>query len=367
MTSTATHRASGALRRRTPFAAESLDGLSAVVTGGSRGLGLLLAGELAAQGCAVTVAARDPAELERAAEQLRARGTGAVRTQVCDVRRREDVERLLDTAAQECGGVDVVVANAGIIQVAPVEALGVEEFDDTMRTIFGGALHTALAALPYLRRSEAGGRLALIGSIGGLLAVPHLLPYSCGKFAVAALAEGLHAEEAARGVSVTAVHPGLMRTGSHLHAEFGGDKGREFAWFSALAGTPLVSMDAQRAASRIVGAVRRRRPRVVLTPAAKAAGLLHGLAPVTTTRLSGLAARALPDAEAPSPSSASGSASSGTAAGGVAEGRDAARRPSAHPGGLAGRVRGWGSALNDKAAARLNQHGENPASGDTGA
>lgn len=355
MTSTATHRGSKAVRRRTPFAAESLDGLSAVVTGGSRGLGLLIAGELAAQGCTVTIAARDPAELDRAAEELRGRGPGAVRTRVCDVRERGDVERLLDSAAEECGGVDVVVANAGIIQVAPVEALGAEEFDDTMRTIFGGALHTSLAALPHLRRSEAGGRLALIGSIGGLLAVPHLLPYSCGKFAVAALAEGLHAEEAARGVSVTAVHPGLMRTGSHLHAEFGGDEGREFAWFSALAGTPLVSMDARRAASRIVGAVRRRRPRVVLTPAGKAAGLLHGIAPATTTRLSGLAARALPDAPAPA-----------RASGGVVEGHDAARRPTAHPSGLTGRVRAWGSALNDRASARLNQHGPRPADGHQG-
>jgi NAD(P)-dependent dehydrogenase (short-subunit alcohol dehydrogenase family) len=105
--------------------------------------------------------------------------------------------------------------------------------------------------LPRCRICAAGGRLALIGSVGGLPAVRHLLPCSCAKSAVAALAEGLHAEEAEKGVTVTAVHPGLMRTGSHRHAEFGGDSGREFAWFSALAGTPLVSMDAERAAARV--------------------------------------------------------------------------------------------------------------------
>lgn len=318
--------------------AESLAGLTAVVTGGSRGLGLLIGGELASRGCTVTVAARDADELDRAAAQLAERGAQRVRTAVCDVRVRDEVEALLATTAQTFGGVDIVVANAGIIPVAPVEALGADDFDDAMRTIFGGALHTSLAALPHLRRSPAGGRLALVGSVGGLLAVPHLLPYSCAKYAVAALAEGLHAEEAGRGVSVTAVHPGLMRTGSHGQARFGGDKGREFAWFSALAGTPLVSMDAERAAARIVAAIVRRRPRIVLTPAAKAAGLLHGIAPVTVTRLSGLAARVLPDSD-------------GTE-GGLTPGRDIAERPQ----GMAGRVRAWGSALNDRAASRFNQH-----------
>ncbi|WP_405590417.1 SDR family NAD(P)-dependent oxidoreductase [Streptomyces sp. NBC_01190] len=324
--------------RKQSRTAGSLAGLTAVVTGGSRGLGLLIGGELAARGCAVTIAARDADELSRAADLLEERGQGSVRTAVCDVRERDEVEALFTSTAQACGGVDIVVANAGVIEVAPVDAIGADEFDEAMGTMFGGALHTSLAALPHLRRSPAGGRLALIGSIGGLLAVPHLLPYSCAKYAVAALAEGLHTEEAQRGVSVTAVHPGLMRTGSHGQAEFGGDARREFAWFSALAGTPLVSMDAERAASRIVAAVARRRPRIVLTPAGKAADLLHGIAPVTVTRLSGIAARALPDADG--------------AEGGLRKGRDITERPR----GVGERLRAWGSALNDRAAVRLNQH-----------
>lgn len=247
------------------------------------------------------------------------------------------MEALSTTVAAECDSVDIVVANAGIIQVATVAAIGAEEFDSAMRTIFEGALHTSLATLPHLRRSAAGGRLALIGSVGGLLAVPHLLPYSCAKSAVAALAEGLHAEEAAGGVTVTAVHPGLMRTGSPRHAEFGGDRGREFAWFSALAGTPLISMDAERVAARIVEGVRRRRTRIVLTPAAKVADVLHGIATATVTRLSGLAARALPE---PPPGQ-----------GGLEEGSKVI--PPA--GGLTERLRKWGSAWNDRASARFNQ------------
>ena len=236
---------------RTRFPARTAPG--ALVTGGSRGLGLFLARQLAERGCTVTLAARDAAELERAAGQLREETGATVHVAVCDVRDRAAVREMM-RVIHERDGLDIVIANAGVIQVAPVEAIGLEEFTDAMETMFYGALHTSLEALPYLRRTR--GRLALIGSVGGLLGVPHLLPYSCAKAAVGALAEGLHAEAAAAGVSVTAVHPGLMRTGSYRQAEFGGDTRAEFGWFSAAAGAPLLSMDADRAARRIVDAVK---------------------------------------------------------------------------------------------------------------
>lgn len=322
-----------------PFrASASLDGLSAVVTGGSRGLGLLIADELLHRGCGVTLVARDSAELERADALLRRRHPeSSPRTAVTDVRDKEAVAALFRRTAAARGSIDVVVANAGIIQVAPAETVGGAGFDDAMNSVFHGALNTSLEALPYLRASRAGGRLALIGSVGGLLAVPHLLPYSCAKAAVGALAEGLYAEAARDGVSVTAVHPGLMRTGSHLHALFAGDRRREFAWFSALAGTPLVSMDAHRAARRVVTAVQRRRVRLVLTPAARAADKAHGLAPALTTRLSHLMATLLPaPADQPTP----------------LPGIDVEL---ASPRTLGERLRSVGSALNDRAALAYNE------------
>lgn len=320
-------------------AESALAGRSAVVTGGSRGLGLLLAERLVDLGCDVTVAARDREELAEAGGRLSGRHpTARVRTQVCDVTDREAVRDLVRSAAEAHGGLDVVIANAGIIQVAPVEAIGADEFRAAVDTMFMGSVHTALESLPYLRRSAGGGRLALIGSVGGLVPPPHLVPYACAKSAVAALAEGLRAEE--EQVSVTAVHPGLMRTGSHLAAEFGGDRGAEFAWFSALAGTPVLSMDAERAARRIVRAVARRRTRLVLTPAARAADLAHGVAPALTVRATALAARVLPsggpDTPHPEP----------------AQGRDV--EPAvAHP--VLRRLRAWGSALNDRAADAFNE------------
>jgi NAD(P)-dependent dehydrogenase (short-subunit alcohol dehydrogenase family) len=329
------------------FQPEPLTDLSAVVTGGSRGLGLLMAEQLVERGCAVTVAARDEEELSRAEQYLRLRPGARVRGVVCDVRDEGAVRELMRATAEAHGGVDIVIANAGTIQVAPLDAIGAAEFRAAMETIFLGALYTSLEALPYLRRSPAGGRLALIGSIGGLLAAPHLLPYSCAKSAVGVLAEGLHAEVGRSGVSVTAVHPGLMRTGSHLAAEFGGDQAAEFAWFSALAGTPLVSMDARRAAARIVTAVQRRRTRLVLTPAARAAGFTHGIAPTLTTRLTTLSTRALPAA----PRSGAGRPGAGRPAG-LRRG-SSIRPPAGHPVGR--RLRDWGSALNDRAAQAYNQ------------
>lgn len=334
---------------------DSLAGLSAVVTGGSRGLGLLLAERLLDRDCRVTIAARDDEELDRARALLtRSHPDDRVARVRCDVTDREAVAALMRAAGDAFGGVDVVVANAGIIQVAPLDAIGVPEFRSAMETVFMGAVNTSLEAGPWLRRSPAGGRLALIGSVGALVAAPHLLPYSCAKSAVAALAEGLHAELGAAGVSVTAVHPGLMRTGSHLAAEFGGEMGAEFAWFSALAGSPLLSMDARRAADRIVSAVERRRVRLVLTPAAKAADLTHGLAPALTTRVTAVAARALPDAgEQPARGQPAG----------LRAGRDVAPAPEreAHP--VLRRLRDAGSTLNDRAARALNQrpHRHHPA------
>ncbi|MGD6741381.1 SDR family NAD(P)-dependent oxidoreductase [Streptomyces sp. BH106] len=315
-----------------------LKGPGALVTGGSRGLGLFIARHLAERGCTVTIAARDEAELERAASQLREETGATVHVSVCDVRDRAAVRELM-RVTHERDGLDIVIANAGVIQVAPVEAVGPEEFTDAMETMFYGALHTSLEALPHLR--ETRGRLGLIGSVGGLLGVPHLLPYSCAKAAVGALAEGLHAEAAASGVSVTAVHPGLMRTGSHRQAEFGGDTSAEFGWFSAAAGAPLLSMDADRAARRIVDAVIQRRARLVLTAPAKAAQLAHGVAPALTTRLTGLTARLLPSADGRGP---------------LRQGHEAGLPRHR----IARKIRAWGSTLNDRATRAANQQDPGP-------
>ena len=258
---------------------DNLRGEVAVVTGASRGLGLLLARELAGQGCPLVICARDAAELERAADELRAAGA-EVTTVACDVTDEATPQLLIDTAVQRYGRLDILVSNAGVIQVGPVQAAQIGHYEMAMNTMALAPARLALTALPLMRR-QGHGRIVTIGSIGGKISVPHLLPYSTAKFAAVGFSEGLRAELGRGPVTVTTVVPGLMRTGSHLQARFTGQPSKEFTWFSLGASLPLVSMDAERAARQIIAAVRQRRAEIILTPAgqlvSRAAGIVPGL------------------------------------------------------------------------------------------
>jgi short-subunit dehydrogenase len=260
-------------------AQDDLHGEVAVVTGASRGLGLLLARELAGQGCPLVICARDAAELERAADELRAAGA-EVTTVACDVTDEATPQLLIDTAVQRYGRLDILVSNAGVIQVGPVQAAQIGHYEMAMNTMALAPARLALTALPVMRR-QGHGRIVTIGSIGGKISVPHLLPYSTAKFAAVGFSEGLRAELGRGPVTVTTVVPGLMRTGSHLQARFTGQPEKEFTWFSLGASLPLVSMDAERAARQIIAAVRQRRAEIILTPAgqlvSRAAGIVPGL------------------------------------------------------------------------------------------
>jgi short-subunit dehydrogenase len=274
-------------------AQDDLHGEVAVVTGASRGLGLLLARELAGQGCPLVICARDAAELERAADELRAAGA-EVTTLACDVTDEATPQLLIDTAVQRYGRLDILVSNAGVIQVGPVQAAQIGHYETAMNTMALAPARLALAALPVMRR-QGHGRIVTIGSIGGKISVPHLLPYSTAKFAAVGFSEGLRAELGRGPVTVTTVVPGLMRTGSHLRARFTGQPSKEFTWFSLGASLPLVSMDAERAARQIIAAVRQRRAEIILTPAGQFAARLAGLAPGLTSEILHLVQRlALP-------------------------------------------------------------------------
>jgi NAD(P)-dependent dehydrogenase (short-subunit alcohol dehydrogenase family) len=270
---------------------QSLEGEVAVVTGGSRGLGLLLARELAREGCRVAICARDPRELTEAARLLAGEGLEAL-TVPCDVSSREQVEEMMRRVRQDLGEVDLLVNNAGIIQVGPVESMEEVDFRRSLDVMYWGVVYPTLAVLPRMR-SRRRGRIVNVTSIGGKIAVPHLLPYSAAKFAAVGFSEGLRAEMQGAGVVVTTVVPGLMRTGSHLAAQFKGNDAGEFAWFALGATMPGVSMDAERAARRIVTATRRGEPEVILSVPANLAVRLHGVFPGLTSDLVGAASRLL--------------------------------------------------------------------------
>jgi NAD(P)-dependent dehydrogenase (short-subunit alcohol dehydrogenase family) len=267
-------------------------GKSVVIFGGSRGLGLVLAREFASEGARVVLAARNPEELERAQADLDARGA-SVTTFPCDITDRRQVDATVDRIIGEHGTIDVLVNDAGIIQVGPVEHMTVADFENAMTTHFWGPLATILAALPHMRRAGAR-RIVNISSIGGKVAVPHLLPYCASKFALTGLSEGLGAELAREGFRVTTVCPGLMRTGSTYNAWFKGQYRREFAWFHMSGSMPGVSIDARRAARQILDACRHGDAELIITPSARLAVLLNAVCPGTVAAAMRLANRLLP-------------------------------------------------------------------------
>jgi NAD(P)-dependent dehydrogenase (short-subunit alcohol dehydrogenase family) len=281
-----------------------LAGQSVLVTGGSHGLGFLLAREFAAEGCRVAICARDPQELAEAQQALAGAGQ-SVTAVACDVGKPDEVRRLLDEVAGRHGRIDILVNNAGVIQVGPIDAMSVSDFEQALDTMFWGMVHPTLAVLPEMLE-QRGGRIVNVTSIGGKLSAPHLLPYSCAKFAAVAFSEGLRAELDARGVKVTTIVPGLMRTGSYLNAFFKGRRSNEFTFFALAASLPLVSMDGERAARQVVRATRRGEPERILSTPANLAARVHGAFPELTLEVMALVNRLLPSAQGGSREAARG-------------------------------------------------------------
>ncbi|HMF54869.1 MAG TPA: SDR family NAD(P)-dependent oxidoreductase [Pyrinomonadaceae bacterium] len=306
-----------------------LHGRVALITGGSRGLGLVMAREFAREGARLAICARDVDELERARADLMNRGAEVLAVP-CDVTDRSQVCEMVKVVQDHYGQIDVLVNNAGVIQVGPIEVMTVEDFDEAMRVHFWGPLYTTFAVLPEMRR-RGQGRIVNISSIGGKISVPHLVPYSASKFALVGLSEGLRAELQKDGIVVTTVCPGLMRTGSPRNATFKGKNRAEYAWFSISDSLPLSSMMAGRAARQIIAACKRGDAEIVLTIQAQLAVKFHGLFPGLTADMLGLINRLLP------------------APGGIGK-RHAKGKDSGSP-----LSPSWLTALSDKAAERNNE------------
>jgi NAD(P)-dependent dehydrogenase (short-subunit alcohol dehydrogenase family) len=319
----------------------------ALVLGASRGLGLLVCEELLRRGFVVHGSARDGEELERAAGILTtAVPGGRFVGHPGDVRDQASVSGVVDAVMAEHGRVDAAFHVAGVIQVGHVDTVTHGHYEEAVDTMLWGPVHLSLAVLPVMR--DAGhGRIGIVSSIGGLVAVPRLVPYSVAKFGAVGLAEGLHAELAGTGVSVTAVTPGLMRTGGHTHARFVDDPPADYAWFAPAASLPGLSISAERAARRIVAGVLAGRPTVELTPLTVVGRRVHGLAPATTIRALGLVSRLLPG-----PSGTVAPDPTGSAAPGVAGATARAR--------LSSRLVDALSVLGDRAARRTNELGVPP-------
>lgn len=265
-----------------------------LITGGSRGLGLVMAREFAREGARLVLCARDEQELDQARIDLENRGA-QVMTIPCDIRSKQAVNNMIAAVNDRFGGIDVLVNNAGVIQVGPIEVMTHQDFELAMQAHFWGPLNTIMAVLPSMRQQKAG-RIVNISSIGGKVSVPHLVPYSASKFALVGLSKGLRAELMKDGISVTTVCPGLMRTGSPRNADFKGKHRYEYAWFSISDAMPLLTVSAENAARQVVRACKRGQAELVISIPAKIAVLFDSLFPETMSQILGVANQFLPGA-----------------------------------------------------------------------
>jgi NADP-dependent 3-hydroxy acid dehydrogenase YdfG len=233
------------------------DGHVALVTGASSGIGAALARELARGGAAVVLAARRVDRLEGLVTELQAGGHRALAV-ACDVTRDGDLERAVAAAREAFGRLDVVVANAGFGVMGPVARLGLDDYRRQFETNVFGVLRTVHASLDELRRTR--GRLVIVGSVSGHIAVAGGSAYAMSKFAVRALAMALRQELAGAGVSVTLVSPGYVESEIYQVDNQGrlhpGARDAVPKW---------LRMPTARAARLIVRAAARRRREVVIT------------------------------------------------------------------------------------------------------
>ena len=267
-------------------------GASVIVTGGSRGLGLEIARVFAREGARLTLLARDRQELESARRELISLG-GYVMIRVCDISDRQQVQEAVEFVIRERGRVDVLINNAGIIQVGPFENTSVNDMEENFDVYVRGPLFLIKAVAPYMRR-QGGGRIVNISSIAGMVAIPHLAAYSAAKSAETALSDAVRAEFARDNIRVTTVIPGLLRTGSYDNALYTGRQNKEYSWFALSGALPLLALNAEKAAHRIVEACRYGDPVLILSVQARLLRLMNALLPGTAAGLMKLAARMLP-------------------------------------------------------------------------
>jgi NAD(P)-dependent dehydrogenase (short-subunit alcohol dehydrogenase family) len=281
-----------AVKRWSKRSRYDLSAKTVFITGGSRGLGLLLAKEFGRRGARIALCARDPEELKKAEGLLRESASDVLVLEA-DMTMREEADLTVQRIKETLGPVDVLVNNAGVISVGPLEVTTIDDYRSSLNAHFWGPYFATMAVLPEMRRRRQG-RIVNISSIGGKISVPHMLPYSVGKFALTGFSEGLRSELLKSNILVTTVCPGLMRTGSPRNALFKGNNEAEYAWFSVCDSLPVISMSADRAAKQIVDACREGVPGIVLSLPAKVAVAVHGLAPGLTANALSLADRFLP-------------------------------------------------------------------------
>ncbi len=190
-----------------------LTGKTAIVTGGTRGIGHAIAKALIAAGANVAITARKELDVESAISQLSKIGPGTVSGYVCDVRNYEQVKSVFSAF----GGVDILINNAGIGIFSSVESMSPEDFRAVLETNVFGVFYCCHEAIPLMKQ-RGGGYILNVSSLAGANPHAQMAAYNASKFGLNGFSEALMQEVRHDGIKVTYIMPGSVNT------EFGGDK-----------------------------------------------------------------------------------------------------------------------------------------------
>jgi 3-oxoacyl-[acyl-carrier protein] reductase len=203
---------------------QTFTGKAAIVTGGSRGIGLAIARALLAEGAQVTITGLDEAHLSVARRQLEGAGPGSIEALRADVRKYDDVRHAVDATVARFGGLDYLVNNAGVGVFADVAAMTPEQWSRVIDTNLTGVYYACHAALPHLRK-RGGGFIINISSLAGKNAFSGGAAYCASKSGLNAFSEALMQEVRYDNIRVSYVMPGSVATGFS-----GNDEARGSDW-----------------------------------------------------------------------------------------------------------------------------------------
>ena len=189
---------------------DNIKGKTVVITGASSGMGAAAARHLASAGANVVLGARRIDRIEALVAEITAEGGKAVAV-ATDVTSREDLQRLVDAAVYTYGRIDVIVNNAGVMPLSPMERVKVDEWDQMIDVNLKGVLYGIAAALPHMTAQKSG-HIINVASVAGHKIFGGSAVYSATKFAVRALSEGLRQEMAPHNIRTTIISPGAVKT-----------------------------------------------------------------------------------------------------------------------------------------------------------
>lgn len=269
------------MKRMKPF---QFDGCACVLTGAASGIGAALATDLAGRGARLLLIDRDEPGLDKIAALARDAGSPEVMSEVVDLGTRDDRAPLAGRAIDRFGRVDLLINNAGVALGGRLTEVSMADIDWLLDINLRGTIAMTMAFLPHLI-ANPGAHVVNLSSLFGIVAPPAQAAYATSKFGVRGFSESLRHEMEPRGIGVTVVHPGGVRTNIAKNARVGALAPASDVASGKAAFDRLLRLPPEKAAAQILAAVAKRRPRLVITPEAKALDTLARLAPARYWRI----------------------------------------------------------------------------------